>query len=468
MVRSFRLRLALLLALLSGMALVAFAAAAWWLIRDAHVQQADALMRAEVQREVAQERSPEAWDYYASTLGRVLAAREESQTLLLVTESGGGVRFRSAHWPADFDSARLPWPPPRLGSEIQGNAAGAAPVLAVTGATLQGQPWRFVLASMPNARMAIGVSLANVDAEMLPVRNAFLLAIPLALLVIGIAIWVVSTRAMRPVRNLTATIQRVTAQGLNQRIESGGQDHEFTELIEVFNDMLDRLERGFLQASRFSADAAHELKTPLAILQGQVERAIAQVPAGSALQGSLTGILDEIRRLSAISQKLLLLSQADAGQMHLMRAPVSLSTLLDELIEDVQMLAPELRTGSHIAPRLLVRADAALLKQVLHNLISNAIKYNVENGWVDITASGSAGMAEVIVANASHGIPASQRERIFERFYRADPARSRSIDGVGLGLSVSREIARAHGGELLLLPGGENETRFVLRVPLHE
>ena len=473
MVRSFRLRLALLLALVSGITLAAFATAAWWLIRDANVQQVDALLRSEVEREVLQERTPEAWDFYAATLSRVFTTREASQTLLLVMESGGGVRYRSTHWPADFDGMRLSWPPARLGSEIQGGVdAGsgtsrtATPMLVVTQATVNGRPWKLGLASLPNTRMAIGVSLANVEAEMVAVRNAFLLAIPLILVLTGLTIWAFSTRAMRPVKHLTTTIRSVTAQGLNRRIESSGQDREFSDLIEVFNDMLNRLERGFTQASRFSADAAHELKTPLAILQGQVERAIGQAPEGSPLQSSLTGILDEIRRLSAISQKLLLLAQADAGQMRLLLTPVDVSMMLDELVDDVQMLAPALLTTSDIARGLTLNADAVLLKQVLHNLISNAIKYNIEDGWVTIQAAGNNGIAEITVANASHGIPDEQRAKIFERFYRADPARSRQIDGVGLGLSVSLEIARAHGGDLLLMPGQSNETRFTLRLPM--
>jgi heavy metal sensor kinase len=493
-VRSFRLRLALFQALLAGITLVAFAAGAWWLIRDANVLQIDTLLRAEVEREVQRQRDVDAWDAYADTLNRTFSMQHPSNTLLLVMESGGSVRYRSAHWPATLDAARFSWPLARMGSEIQGGPAptrpspammpGAAvpgatdgdtppitpraaiPAIAVTAVTVGGEPWRMGLAALPHAQLAVGVSLSGVEREMLAVRNAFLVAIPLTLLAIAMAIWIFSTRAIRPVRHLTRTIQNVTAQGLNQRIESAAEDREFSELISVFNDMLDRLERGFMQASRFSADAAHELKTPLAILQGQVERAITQAPAGSPLQGSLTGILDEIRRLSSISQKLLLLSQADAGHMRLALAPLDLSAELDDLVDDVQLLAPGLRVESRIASGITIKADAALLKQVLHNLVSNAIKYNIEGGWIRITAVTRDAAAEIEVANASLGIAEDERGKLFERFYRADPARSRNIDGVGLGLSVSREIARAHGGDLMLADAAAGETRFALRLPL--
>jgi signal transduction histidine kinase len=260
-------------------------------------------------------------------------------------------------------------------------------------------------------------------------------------------------------------MQSVTAKGLDQRIALGQEDAEFRQLIQVFNSMLERLERSFLQASRFSADAAHELKTPLAILQGQIERAMGLCEAGSPLQTSLTSILDEVQRLGTISRKLLLLSLADAGRLRLHITRVDLSAALEDLLEDAQMLAPQLTVTGAITPGLIVQADAELLRQVLHNLISNAIKYNAAPGWIRIAATRVKGRVEIAVSNSSAGIPTADRERIFERFYRADPAHNRQIEGVGLGLSLSREIARAHGGDLRLAASPAGEVRFVLGLP---
>ncbi len=231
--------------------------------------------------------------------------------------------------------------------------------------------------------------------------------------------------------------------------------------------MLERLERSFLQASRFSADAAHELKTPLAILQGQIEQAMAQCEAGSPVQARLTGILDEVQRLGTISRKLLLLSLADAGRLRLHIIPFDLSQALEDLVEDAQMLAPELEVSGSIAPGLTVGADAALLRQVLHNLLGNAIKYNLPNGWIRITTARQNGRVEISIANASTGIPAADHERIFERFYRADPSHNRQVEGVGLGLSLSREITRAHGGDLTLAKSADGEVRFVVNLATH-
>ena len=229
--------------------------------------------------------------------------------------------------------------------------------------------------------------------------------------------------------------------------------------------MLQRLQRSFTQASRFSADASHELRTPLTVLQGHVERAMAEVEAGSSLQSTLGTILDETRRLSAISRKLLLLSQADAGRLRLQLLPFDLSQAIEELVEDTRMMAPSLDISAEVPPGVSIRADADLMRQLLANLASNAVKYNVDNGWIRISLQSPKGRVLLVVANAARGIPPALGDRIFERFYRTDDARNRDIDGVGLGLSLAREIARAHGGDLVLLPATPGEVSFQLDLP---
>jgi len=266
-------------------------------------------------------------------------------------------------------------------------------------------------------------------------------------------------------QKLTGTARRVTVEGLDQRISSHGEDREFAELIEVFNGMLERLERSFKQAYRFSADAAHELKTPLAILQGQIEQAIHEVEDGSNMQAKLTGILDEVRRLSTISGKFLLLSQADAGNLKIHAELFNLSRVLTDLVEDTAMLAPHLLVTGNIQPGLTLNADGSLLPQVLYNLISNAIKYNVDHGWIRISTAVWPKQIEVKVTNSSSGIPPAERNRLFDRFFRADPMHSRQVESVGLGLSVSRDIARAHSGDITLKVDEENIVQFSLFLP---
>jgi signal transduction histidine kinase len=343
---------------------------------------------------------------------------------------------------------------------------GPGPALAFAQLQADGATWRMALARIDVAQLAIAVNARAIEADMRGIRNAFLLSLPLALLLTGIASWVFANRAMAPINKLARVTRSVTAGGLDKRIASAGEDREFVALIDVFNGMLGRLERSFQQAHRFTADAAHELKTPLAIVQGQLERAIQQAEDGSAMQTGLSSILDEVRRLSVISRKLLLLSQADAGHLAVLRETVDISKMLEDLLEDTRMLAPHLRVDAAIQPGLLAKADPGLLRQVLHNLISNAIKYNVQDGWIRIALTGLPhGGVEVVVSNASVGIAPANRVRLFERFFRADQAHSRNVEGVGLGLSVSREIARAHGGDLTLQGEHQGAVAFALMLP---
>lgn len=601
MISSFRLRLALLSALLSGLTLIAFGLGSWWLIRNIKIDRIDSEVRAHAEREVGRALADVNWQGMEGRLIGNLGLRESTDLLLLVQDSDGELIYRSRHWPLNLDAARLPWPksgvaptgsnfrwqliseaqaaetmllaqgrgpggggfgpgpgrPPPPGGDFprgeppprpelpprdaqvpaddlrpQSSAGappdrrpqgrplpdpvifppvspapaqsvpqgvpttasepppaptlpsvqenldrlplparpvrplqGPPPVSAVISQSVDGQLWRIGLASTERARVAVAVNARAIESDMKGIRNAFLFTLPLALALIGLGGWVFSSRALRPLQKLTKATRKVTAEGLNQRISAVGEDKEFVELIDVYNRMLERLERSFQQAHRFSADAAHELKTPLAILQGQLERAINTTEDGSPMLAELTSILDEVRRLSTISRKLLLLSQADAGRLSVLREPFDLSRALADLVEDTRMLAPTLQVTAEIQPGVMVGADGSLLMQVLHNLISNAIKYNVEDGWIRIATVVWSQQVEVQVSNSSPGIPAGERSKIFERFYRADPAHSRKVEGVGLGLSVSREIARAHGGDITLKADSDGVVQFSLTLP---
>lgn len=475
MIRSFRLRLALLSALLSGLALAAFGLSAWWLIRDQRIERLDNDVRSHAEREVSRMRDPDGWQRALTNMAASLALPDVTALLVLAQDNAGITRYRSPGWPTGLAPAALPWPQPRgaLRADAPPPArpgperppAGPPPATANAAQTVDGRHWRIGLAATPGARIAIAVDSAIVDREMAAVRNRFLVALPLTLILIGLGSGWFASRALQPLNRLTAAARRVTAEGLDQRIADRGEGREFGELIEVFNRMLERLERSFQQAHRFTADAAHELKTPLAILQAQLEHAIHGAEAGSALQKALAGILDEVRRLSTISRKLLLLSQADAGRLSLYRAPFDLSSALADLAEDARMLAPGLEVVAEVPPDIVISADDALLRQVLHNLISNAIKYNIENGWIRMGAKRSPGQVEIQVANASHGLPPDRHERIFERFYRADPAHGRKVEGVGLGLALSLEIVRAHGGKLSFEVLEDHSVRLTAALP---
>ncbi|MDF5717660.1 MAG: ATP-binding protein [Rhizonema sp. NSF051] len=519
---SFRLRITLLSSALAGSALVGFGAISWFQIYNAHIGRLDAelanqLMRAntkfprrgEPQRfypplaspsspngdVAAQTRiapipdgsslpplEPMRWSSYKESLFHALGINTKTPIALLVLDENGTTLYQSNSLPADLEvNNRLvqrlrltlpPPPPPEKAPPIPENTnLHQRPPFSrpqpqfITEKTAK-ETWRIGAIKFPHVQVAIAVSLQAIAPEMDTIRNIFVITIPGTLLLVALGAWLLSGRALRPINQLTGVIQQVTVKGLDQRIPIATTDIEFVELIQVFNQMLERLERSFTQASRFSGDAAHELKTPLTILQGELERTLQQVDPGSEVQQRLSNLLDEVRRLSEIMRKLLLLSLADAGQMSLYLVRVDISELLMEMLEDVELLAPHLAVQTNIADELEVQGDRDLLIPVLHNLFSNAIKYNLADGWIQIHATRTQTYLHITIANASNDIPVGDRTRIFDRFHRGDPSRTRKVEGIGLGLSLAREIARAHGGDLILDSTSSGQTAFTLTLPI--
>ncbi|MDB9526493.1 ATP-binding protein [Oscillatoria sp. CS-180] len=475
MKRSFRLRLALLSTVLAGSALVGFSGLAWRLIYSAKISQLDTRLENQIQRfdrPLPTAGDSRDWD---TNLTQDLDAEMGSEIALQILDAQGEPFYQSESWDPAFDRPSLYPPRPALSptsdlpppEDSNGRPPPPPPNLRPRLMTLHtaDASWRVGATSFPAHQVAIATNLQGLRQDMAVIRNTFLVTIPSVLLLVAVGAWALSGSALRSVRQLTATMQQVTATDLNQRVSLSDVDIEFTALIEVFNRMLARLERSFMQASRFSADAAHELKTPLAVLQGELEQGLQQAEAGSPLQQTLSSFLEEVRRLSGIVRKLLLLSQADAGQMRLNKESINLSALLTVLVEDLDLLADDLSIQADIAPNLGVQGDRDLIAQVLQNLTSNAVKYNLSNGWIRIEARQRQGQVQITVANASNPLSKAERDRIFDRFYRGDPARTRKVDGLGLGLSLSQEIIRAHQGTLILDDTFGNQTVFILCLP---
>jgi signal transduction histidine kinase len=312
--------------------------------------------------------------------------------------------------------------------------------------------WHASQVTTPRGRSFVAADLAATRAELRgTVNRAASITLPLGLLLTALGAWFLSGLALRPVLRLRGAMQGVDRNALDQRLSAEQEDSEFRELIDSYNTMLERLEASFNQASRFSADAAHELKTPLTILQGQLERAI-PLANNRSIQINLGEMLDEVGRLASISRKLLLLSQADAGKLALMRTHVDLSRMLAESLADAQMLSLGVDITGDIEGGLVLRGDEQLLSQLLNNIGGNAIKYTPEGGRIAVRARAVAYGVEVLFSNTAPLVLAADRLRFFDRFYRGDAAHNRGVDGHGLGLSLSRVIARAHGGDLTLDP----------------
>jgi signal transduction histidine kinase len=232
----------------------------------------------------------------------------------------------------------------------------------------------------------------------------------------------------------------------------------------VLNHSFDRLERSFEQATRFSSDASHELKTPLTIMRGEIEFALKSEIDNPQIQILLDGLLAENQRLCDIVEKLLLLSRADAGTLAMSKEDFDFSVTCHEVVEDAQILARPRRLSVEfdISPEVRILADEWYLRRVLLNLLDNAIKYNVDGGSLFILLAKSGDVAEFRIGNTGPGITKENENRVFDRFYRADPSRSSETSGSGLGLSICREIVAAHGGRMWLEQPRPGWTEFVV------
>ena len=244
--------------------------------------------------------------------------------------------------------------------------------------------WRLGILGNAQTTLILGINYDQVHGELNYLRDAFLLTFPLALLLIGIGGWVIGSRALRPLKAIADTAEHVTARGLDQRIPLVDSDGEVARVVRVLNGMMDRLEKSFHQATRFTADASHELKTPLTIMQGELENALQGAPAGSNEQQVFNNLLEETQRLKNITRNLLLLAQADSGQLKLSPEVVELSELLENAIEDARILGSEseLTFDVQVEPNLRAQGDRILLSTAIHNLLGNAVKYNQPQGRI--------------------------------------------------------------------------------------
>ena len=482
---SFRLRLALLVGTLTATLLLATGWISWQLTTRFNLDRLDRELRHLAHGNLDRVNDSSHWARLDAALA-FISGSDRPRTYALWVQNYGHEEYRSPGWPAELR-------PPTLASPTTGEGAGAFtttpspprrsglspanPPLPLREATFltslaRGSTWRVAITGNPYTTLLLAANLDELNADLSRLRLRLLLALPIALVLVGAGAWWLAARALRPVQTLTAAAERVTVRGLDQRLALPGNDREFQRLVVVFNAMMDRLEKSFRQATRFSADASHELKTPLALLQGELEQALNTAPPGSPAAETYASLLDEVQRLKAIIQKLLLLSLADSGRLELHREPTDLAQLLANVTEDATALAPTLRIEPALPTRVDVLADATLLEQALQNLAANAIKYNRPDGLIRfaLKTEPAARVATVTVCNTGPGITPADRPRVFERFYRGDRSRHRpsAASGVGLGLSLSREIIRAHGGDLTLSPARETGdwTEFVVTIPL--
>lgn len=310
-------------------------------------------------------------------------------------------------------------------------------------------------------RLRLLMDLHLVERTQADLIQCFLLATPFVLGVVAFGCWFIARRVLAPIKHMAASAELISAQRLDQRLPPPETGDEIERLTVVLNHMFDRLQASFQQATRFTADASHELRTPLTVIRGELEAALREEQPESSQQKLLVNLMEETERLSHISEGLLLLSKADSGRLTLQLKPLDLVPLMQDLVEDAEILATPRRitVESHLPPAAYVSASPQFLRQLLLNLLDNAIKYNEDDGRVSISVVEHGGCWSIRVGNTGPGIRSEDQERVFDRFFRGDESRSQQ-KGHGLGLSICREIVRAHAGEMGLDVSRPGWTQF--------
>jgi len=299
----------------------------------------------------------------------------------------------------------------------------------------------------------VGMSLDN----MYKTRRRFLLIMaavfPLGLLLAGSGGWLLARRALRPVDKMTQTAQRISGEHLSQRLQESGNGDELDRLARTLNDMLGRLDEAIHQMRQFSADASHELQTPLTILKGEMEVALLKPRSPEEYQSVLNSGLEEIDRINHLVSGLLLLARADAGVLRLDLQDVELKTLVHDVCDQLSLIARDrsidLQTGDMTdGIDVIVRGDREHLRRLLMNLVENALKYTPSGGHVRLSLTASSGWAVLKVTDSGIGLAETEKKKIFNRFHRASEVRNSGGKGVGLGLSIALSIAEAHSGRI--------------------
>jgi heavy metal sensor kinase len=340
---------------------------------------------------------------------------------------------------------------------------------------VDGRPYRSYVRSFSYARqdasLVVLQSLSRQVEFLRTLETTFQIVIPLTILLAGGGGYLLARNSLSPVVTMSAEASRIGSENLDARLTARNPKDELGHLAQSFNGLLDRLSASFDRQKRFVADASHELRTPVAILCGETEVALAKDKRNEEEYRETLRILgDESKRLRHIVEDLFTLARADAGQYVLSYSEFYLDELAAECAKNVRTLASakQIKVTCETNEEALVRADEPLVRRMLLNLLDNAIKYTPAGGSVALRCDQRDGFYTLTVKDSGPGIPPELQPRIFERFFRVDKARSRreqDSGGAGLGLSIGAWIAGAHGGKLELTESSEQGSLFTATLP---
>ena len=468
---SFRFRIALWSALLSGTVLIAFLGYTSNMVRKTMTEEADYELKGFTADMVLTAQAMEEGGLLQTQLVGTLSAERAEVRLIELAEIENSVENILNTSPLALEDSLIEgnqiykepdWPEP--GNEIEWKSGGSNETI-----NYQDKTWRVMCRTFDGYRVRMAIDLKEIRDELSKLMRRYFEALPLALIVIGFGAWWIAGRTVRPIQKIIDTAENITAQGLEARVQGVRSKDELGRLAAVLNQMMDRLESSFKQMKRFSADASHELKTPLAVMQGKIEAALQDHEKGGEHDTVLVDVLERVGQLRSIIDSLLMLSRSDAGGLIIEKQKLDLCDLMSEIVEDAEVIASEEGISFQAdngSSGFMVDGDERLLRLAISNLLTNATKYNISEGGKIVSELRRSDSAyQISISNTGPAIPDEIEEKIFERFYRVDTARGPSKSGFGLGLSLARVIAVAHGGRLSLESSVGGVNCFVMTLP---
>ena len=292
--------------------------------------------------------------------------------------------------------------------------------------------------------------------------------LPVVIIVTSLLGWFMAGRALQPLEDVARTAQKVSGSNLNLRVPARGASDELDHLIATFNSMVERLGQSFEQIRRFSTDVSHELRTPLTAIRGQLEVALFTARTVEQYRDAMLNAMEDVERISQIVRALLLLSQAESGQLALQKTVVDLSALVRDVVDQFQIPAEAERISLHadLPNECPAEVDRIQMERLVSNLLSNALKYTPAGGKIEVRLLRIGDRIELVVEDTGEGISGEHLPYIFDRFYRVNPADPSPEKGLGLGLSFVAWIAKAHDGVVDVQSQPGKGTRFTIRQPV--
>ncbi len=315
-----------------------------------------------------------------------------------------------------------------------------------------------------------GIPLDSIENTLRGLLLTLAAGLPLMIMIAIAGGYWIMRRALSPLKEIAVGAERITSRNLNDRLPVERSGDELERVSVALNEMIGRLEQSFEHIRRFTADASHDLRTPLTVLRGELEAVAQKSEINPQVGDTISSALEETDRLIRIVESLLAISRLDAGEARMESVRFDLAALASMTTEHVRLLAKDknIRLDCSSSERVEIEGDQARIKQVIVNLVDNAIKYTHEGGTIHVRVFTEHGNACLEVADTGIGIPIDAQRHLFERFYRVDKSRSRQIGGAGLGLAIVKSIVTGHGGDVRVESSENRGSRFRVLLPIDQ